>query len=66
MFFLKQLFRDYEVHHKVVLLVFSVTFALSCLMFELIIFEILGFMDTRFVTILLTLKVPKTTISKHC
>ena len=49
MFFLKQLFRDYEVHHKVVLLVFSVTFALSCLMFELIIFEILGFMDTRFV-----------------
>lgn len=46
MFFLKQLFRDYEVHHKVVLLVFSVTFALSCLMFELIIFEILGFLDT--------------------
>lgn len=45
-FFLKQLFRDYEVHHSVVLLVFSVTFSLSCTMFELIIFEILGIMDS--------------------
>ncbi|ESO99086.1 hypothetical protein LOTGIDRAFT_201453 [Lottia gigantea] len=45
LFFLKHLFRDYEVHHSVVLLVFSVTFALSCTMFELIIFEILGFLD---------------------
>ncbi|KAL3886675.1 hypothetical protein ACJMK2_026655 [Sinanodonta woodiana] len=45
-FFLKQLFRDYEVHHSVVLLVFSVTFSVSCNMFELIIFEILGIMDT--------------------
>ncbi|CAG5118617.1 unnamed protein product [Candidula unifasciata] len=45
-FFLKQLYRDYEVHHSVVLLVFSVTFALSCIMFELIIFEILGVMES--------------------
>ncbi|XP_067674623.1 Golgi pH regulator A-like [Haliotis asinina] len=45
-FFLKKLFRDYEVHHSVVLLVFSVTFALSCTMFELIIFEILGVLDS--------------------
>lgn len=30
-------------------LLFSVTFALSCTMFELIIFEILGLMDSRFV-----------------
>ncbi|XP_071175819.1 Golgi pH regulator-like [Mytilus edulis] len=44
-FFLKQLFKDYEVHHSVVLLVFSVTFSLSCTMFELIIFEILGVLD---------------------
>ncbi|PVD27318.1 hypothetical protein C0Q70_12474 [Pomacea canaliculata] len=34
------------VHHSVVLLVFSVTFSLSCTMFELIIFEILGIMDS--------------------
>ncbi|KAL8598032.1 Golgi pH regulator [Nucella lapillus] len=45
-FFLKQLFRDYEVHHTVVQLVFSITFSLSCTMFELIIFEILGIMDS--------------------
>ncbi|KAI0227171.1 Golgi pH regulator [Lamellibrachia satsuma] len=45
-FFLKRLFRDYEVHHWVVLLVFSVTFALSCTMFELIIFEIVGILST--------------------
>ncbi|KAK2169999.1 hypothetical protein LSH36_5g14000 [Paralvinella palmiformis] len=44
-FFLKKLFRDYEVHHWVVLLVFSVTFALSCTLFELIIFEILGILN---------------------
>jgi len=41
-FFMKQLFRDYEVHHHRIQLIFSVTFALSCFMFELIIFEILG------------------------
>jgi len=46
LFFLKQLYKDYEVHHSVVLLVFSVTFALSCVMFELIIFEILGIMES--------------------
>ncbi|ELU18131.1 hypothetical protein CAPTEDRAFT_190373 [Capitella teleta] len=45
-FFLKKLFRDYEVHHWLVLLIFSVTFALSCTMFELIIFEILGILNS--------------------
>lgn len=45
-FFMKQLFRDYEVHHLLVQLMFSVTFSLSCTMFELIIFEILGILDT--------------------
>lgn len=45
-FFVKQLFRDYEVHHTLVQLIFSTTFSLSCTMFELIIFEIVGVLDT--------------------
>ena len=45
LFFIKQLFRDYEVRHRIVLLLFSGTFALSCTMFELIIFEIVGYLD---------------------
>uniref|UniRef100_A0A3B3SDN0 G protein-coupled receptor 89B n=1 Tax=Paramormyrops kingsleyae TaxID=1676925 RepID=A0A3B3SDN0_9TELE len=42
LFFMRQLFKDYEVRHYIVQVVFSVTFAFSCTMFELIIFEILG------------------------
>ena len=45
MFFMRRLFRNYEVHHTAVQLVFSLTFALSCTMFELVIFEILGILD---------------------
>jgi len=45
LFFVKQLFRDYEVHNSLVQCLFSTTFALSCTMFELIIFEILGVLD---------------------
>ncbi|XP_054717798.1 Golgi pH regulator-like [Uloborus diversus] len=45
-FFMKQLFKDYEVHHVLVQLMFSITFSLSCTMFELIIFEILGVLDS--------------------
>lgn len=45
-FFMKKLFKDYEVHHLSVQLLFSITFSLSCTMFELIIFEILGFLDS--------------------
>ncbi|XP_046400358.1 Golgi pH regulator [Ischnura elegans] len=45
-FFVKKLFRDYEVHHNVVQLIFSCTFSLSCTMFELIIFEILGVLNS--------------------
>uniref|UniRef100_A0AC34Q0I3 Uncharacterized protein n=1 Tax=Panagrolaimus sp. JU765 TaxID=591449 RepID=A0AC34Q0I3_9BILA len=41
LFFMKQLFKHYEVRQRVVQMIFSVTFALSCTMFELIIFEIL-------------------------
>ncbi|KAL1517672.1 hypothetical protein ABEB36_001407 [Hypothenemus hampei] len=44
-FFMKQLFKDYEVRHVMVQLIFSITLTLSCTMFELIIFEILGFLD---------------------
>ncbi|VDN88788.1 unnamed protein product [Brugia pahangi] len=46
-FFMKQLFRDYEVHKRLVQILFSITFALSCTMFELIIFEIIGFLEPR-------------------
>ncbi|XP_059484562.1 Golgi pH regulator isoform X1 [Neocloeon triangulifer] len=46
-FFVKKLFRDYEVHHALVQLIFSATFSLSCTLFELIIFEIIGFLDQR-------------------
>uniref|UniRef100_A0A674MJZ1 G protein-coupled receptor 89B n=1 Tax=Takifugu rubripes TaxID=31033 RepID=A0A674MJZ1_TAKRU len=42
LFFMRQLFKDYEVRQYIVQVVFSVTFAFSCTMFELIIFEILG------------------------
>jgi len=40
-FFIKKLFKDYEIHQKSVTTLFSVTFSLCCVMFELIIFEIL-------------------------
>nr|KAF7415808.1 hypothetical protein H0235_012400 [Vespula pensylvanica] len=45
-FFVKKLFRDYEVHHRLVQLIFSITFSLSCTMFELIIFEIIRVLDS--------------------
>lgn len=44
-FFISALFKNYEVHHKIVLFGFSITFSLSCIMFELIIFEILDILD---------------------
>uniref|UniRef100_A0A673XFT7 Abscisic acid G-protein coupled receptor-like domain-containing protein n=1 Tax=Salmo trutta TaxID=8032 RepID=A0A673XFT7_SALTR len=46
LFFMRQLFKDYEVRQYVVQVVFSITFAFSCTMFELIIFEILGALET--------------------
>lgn len=42
---MKELFKNYEVHHKIILFGFSMTFSLSCIMFELIIFEILDVLD---------------------
>ncbi|XP_019870337.1 Golgi pH regulator [Aethina tumida] len=44
-FFMKQLFKDYEVRHVMVQLIFSITLTLSCTMFELIIFEILEMLE---------------------
>lgn len=46
-FFMKRLFKDYEVHQRTVQMIFSVTFALSCTMFELIIFEILDILSAK-------------------
>eukprot|EP01127_Copromyxa_protea_P014118 TRINITY_DN3887_c0_g1_i1.p1 TRINITY_DN3887_c0_g1~~TRINITY_DN3887_c0_g1_i1.p1 ORF type:complete len:443 (-),score=43.30 TRINITY_DN3887_c0_g1_i1:114-1442(-) len=43
-FFHVKLFKDYEIQGKIPAVLFSATFALSCSMFELVIFEILGFM----------------------
>ncbi|GAB0097858.1 Golgi pH regulator [Sergentomyia squamirostris] len=45
-FFMKQLFRNYEVRNVLVQLIFSLTFALSLTMFELIIFEIVGILES--------------------
>ncbi|CAI4229318.1 unnamed protein product [Auanema sp. JU1783] len=47
LFFMKQLFKNYEVHNRGVQLAFSITFSLSCTMFELIIFEIMDVMNSR-------------------
>ncbi|XP_038613716.1 Golgi pH regulator B isoform X1 [Tachyglossus aculeatus] len=46
LFFMRQLFKNYEVRQYVVQVIFSVTFAFSCTMFELIIFEILGVLNS--------------------
>ncbi|XP_053448136.1 Golgi pH regulator A isoform X3 [Nycticebus coucang] len=46
LFFMRQLFKDYEVRQYVVQVIFSVTFGFSCTMFELIIFEILGVLNS--------------------
>lgn len=46
MFFVKQLFKNYEIKHISIQLIFSVTFALSLTLFELIIFEIAGVLES--------------------
>ncbi|CAF4315070.1 unnamed protein product [Rotaria sp. Silwood2] len=45
MFFVRQLSENYGVQNRIVILSFAVTFALSCMMFELIIFEILALLE---------------------
>ena len=44
-FFVKKLFKDYELRHNMVQLIFCINFTLSCTMFELIIFEIIDHME---------------------
>ena len=44
-FFVKKLFKDYELRHHMVQLIFCINFTLSCTMFELIIFEISDTLD---------------------
>ena len=44
-FFVKKLFKDYELRHYFVQLIFCVNFTLSCTMFELIIFEIIDMLE---------------------
>lgn len=46
MFFVKQLFKNYEIKHVSIQLIFSVSFALSLTLFELIIFEIVGVLES--------------------
>ncbi|KAI8040044.1 Golgi pH regulator [Drosophila gunungcola] len=46
LFFNKELFKHYEIRHISVQLIFSSTFALSITMFELIIFEIIGVLES--------------------
>ena len=46
-FFTTKLFQDYEVRNRLIQLIFSATFAMSCTLFELIIFEILDFLNRR-------------------
>lgn len=53
LFFLTKLFKDYEVKKTNVQLLFSLTLALSCSMFELIIFEIVGVMSQKYVFIII-------------
>merc|ERR1719312_564025 len=44
-FFVKKLFKDYELRHHFVQLIFCINFTLSCTMFELIIFEIVNYLE---------------------
>jgi len=44
-FFYRKLFSDYEISNQFVHFMFSITFTLSCSMFELIIFEIVDVLD---------------------
>lgn len=46
LYFRTKLFRDYEVQNQIVQGVFSLTFALSLILFELMLFEILGVLES--------------------
>ena len=44
-FFVKKLFKDYELRHNMVQIIFCINFTLSCTMLELIIFEIVDHLE---------------------
>lgn len=46
-FFVRKIGFDYKVRSKIVLSLFAATFALSCTLFELIIFEILDILNRK-------------------
>jgi hypothetical protein len=46
-FFYRKLYSDYEIKHTSIQLLFSVTFTVSCSMFQLIIFEIADVLERR-------------------
>lgn len=48
-FFHVKLYKDYEIQGKIPALLFAATFTLSCSMFELVIFEILGYFTPEYV-----------------
>jgi hypothetical protein len=50
LFYRKKLFKDYEAKDPIVQFLFCSTFTLSCSMFQLIIFEIVGFLDSKYAT----------------
>lgn len=54
-FFHVKLFKDYEIQGRLPATLFAATFALSCSMFELVIFEILGYMAPEYANNLLVL-----------
>jgi hypothetical protein len=47
-YFVHQLAENYGVRNRIVILSFALTFALSCMLFELIIFEILAFLQPTY------------------
>ncbi len=49
MFFVRQLNENYGVRNRIVILSYALTFALSCMLFELIIFEILDLLQPTYV-----------------
>jgi len=46
-YFMSKLYKDYEVRNNLVRLMFVVTFAMCCTLFELIIFEIAYILDRK-------------------
>lgn len=48
LFFAARLFKNYDIQSKWPMIFFSTTFTISCSMFQLIIFEIIGVLDEEY------------------